>query len=65
MTSLTKNWTPLAITWLVLAIAGLIGTWTFNVLAIVQLRDYIGDAFPTQKCVARFWYRTRNTGHCD
>jgi len=43
MTSLTKNWTPLAITWLVLAIAGLIGTWTFNVLAIVQLRDYIGD----------------------
>lgn len=22
------------------------------------LRDYIGDAFPAQKCVARFWYRT-------
>jgi hypothetical protein len=43
MTSLTKNWTPLAITWLVLAIAGLIGTWTFNVLAIVQLRDFVGD----------------------
>jgi len=43
MTSLTKNWTPLAITWLVLAIAGLIGTWTFNVLAIQQMRDYIGD----------------------
>lgn len=40
---MTKHWTPLAIIWLVLAIAGLIGTWTFNVLAIVQLRDFIGD----------------------
>jgi hypothetical protein len=40
---MTKNWTPLAITWLLLSIAGLIGTWTFNVLAIVQLRDFIGD----------------------
>ena len=40
---MTKNWTPLAITWLVLAIAGLVGTWTFNTLAIIQLRDFIGD----------------------
>ena len=40
---MTKNWTPLAIIWLVLAIAGLIGTWTFNALAIIQLRDFIGD----------------------
>ena len=40
---MTKHWTPLAITWLVLAIVGLIGTWTFNALAIVQLRDFIGD----------------------
>jgi len=38
-----KNWTPLAITWLALAVAGLIGTWTFNALAIVQARDFIGD----------------------
>lgn len=43
MTSLTKNWTPLAITWLVLSIVGLVGTWTFNALAIIQMRDYIGD----------------------
>ncbi len=43
MTSLTKNWTPLAITWLVLSIVGLVGTWTFNTLAIIQMRDYIGD----------------------
>ena len=43
MTGLTKNWTPLAITWLVLSIVGLIGTWTFNALAIVQMRNYLGD----------------------
>ena len=40
---MTKNWTPLAITWLVLAIVGLVGTWTFNTLAVIQLRDFIGD----------------------
>ena len=40
---MTKNWTPLAITWLVLAIVGLIGTWTFNTFAIIQMRDFIGD----------------------
>ncbi len=40
---MTKNWTPLAVTWLVIAIAGLVGTWTFNALAIVQMRDFIGD----------------------
>jgi len=40
---MTKNWTPLAITWLVIAIIGLVGTWTFNALAIVQMRDFIGD----------------------
>jgi len=40
---MTRNWTPLAVTYLVLAIAGLIGTWTFNALAIMQMRDFIGD----------------------
>lgn len=29
--------------YLLLAVAGLIGTWTFNVLAIVQMVDFIGD----------------------
>jgi len=38
-----RNWTPLALTWLAIAIAGLIGTWIFNALAIVQARDFIGD----------------------
>ncbi|TFD26340.1 DUF2834 domain-containing protein [Cryobacterium cryoconiti] len=40
---MTKNWTPLAFVYLALALAGLVGTWTFNVLAIVQLRDFVGD----------------------
>ncbi len=38
-----KHWTPLAVIWLILAVAGLVGTWTFNALAIVQMRDFIGD----------------------
>ena len=40
---MTTHWTPLAITWLVLAILGLIGTWTFNVIAIIGAHDFIGD----------------------
>jgi hypothetical protein len=40
---MTRHWTPLALTWLALAIAGLIGTWTFNVLAILGGNDFIGD----------------------
>jgi hypothetical protein len=41
--SLTRHWTPLAVSYLVLALAGLVGTWTFNVFAIVQLRNFAGD----------------------
>jgi hypothetical protein len=40
---MTRDWTPLAFVYLLLAVAGLIGTWTFNVLAIVQMADFIGD----------------------
>ena len=40
---MTRHWTPLAFVYLGLAIAGLIGTWTFNALAIVQMRDFVGD----------------------
>jgi len=39
----TKNWTPLAIGYLALSLIGLIGTWTFNVLAVQQARDFVGD----------------------
>lgn len=37
------RWTPLAITYLFLSIAGLVGTFAFNAFAIVQARDYFGD----------------------
>ena len=40
---MTRHWTPLALVYLVLAVAGLIGTWTFNVMAITQMTDFIGD----------------------
>lgn len=40
---MTKNWTPLSIAWLVLALLGLVGTWYFNALSIVAMRDFVGD----------------------
>ncbi|WP_045280423.1 DUF2834 domain-containing protein [Microbacterium oxydans] len=40
---MTRHWTPLALVYLVLAVAGLIGTWTFNVMAITQMADFIVD----------------------
>lgn len=40
---MTRDWTPLALIYLLLAAVGLIGTWTFNVLAVVQMADFIGD----------------------
>ncbi|WP_314457763.1 DUF2834 domain-containing protein [uncultured Microbacterium sp.] len=43
MSELRRHWTPTAVVFLVLAVAGLVGTWTFNALAIVQMRDFIGD----------------------
>lgn len=40
---MTRHWTPLALFYLALAVAGLIATWTFNVLAITQMVDFLGD----------------------
>ena len=40
---MTRHWTPLALIWLALALVGLVGTWIFNALAIVQMSDFIGD----------------------
>ena len=40
---MTRDWTPLAFVYLLLAVAGLIGTWWFNALAIVQMADFLGD----------------------
>lgn len=43
MADLTKHWTPLSVAFLVLSLLGLVGTWTFNVLAVVQTVDFLGD----------------------
>lgn len=40
---MTKHWSPLAVVFLVLAVVGLIGTWTYNAIAIIEMRDFIGD----------------------
>lgn len=39
------HWTPLAIVYLVLAVVGLVATWTFNILAIVAGTDFFGEWF--------------------
>ena len=40
---MTKHWTPLALTWLALAIAGLVLSTVFNALSVVQARDFFAD----------------------
>jgi len=49
-----RHWTPLALAYLGLAIVGLIGTWYFNVLAIIQMRDYLGDLTTGGPAVSSF-----------
>lgn len=39
----TRRWTPLGIVYLVLAIIGLVGTWTLNILAIASGSDFAGE----------------------
>jgi hypothetical protein len=39
----TPRWTPLALVYLVLAIVGLVATWTLNILAIVSGSDFVGE----------------------
>jgi len=38
-----KNWNSRSIGYLLLAIAGLVGTWYFNFLAITQSRNFFAD----------------------
>lgn len=39
------RWTPLAITYLVIAVAGLVAAMAFNVLAVVQMQDFLAAWF--------------------
>lgn len=39
------RWSATAVAYLVLAGVGLVGTWTFNVIAIVEKRDFLGEWF--------------------
>ncbi len=43
MGAMTRDWTPLAFVYLAFAVAGLVGTWWFNALAIIQMADFLGD----------------------
>jgi hypothetical protein len=38
-----RGWTPGSLIYLALSIRGLLGTWTFNILAFTQGRDFFGD----------------------
>ena len=40
-----RHWSATSITFLVLAVLGLVGTFAFNALAVVQARDFFGDWF--------------------
>jgi hypothetical protein len=41
--SAAAGWTTLTFVYLALAIVGLIGTWTWNIQAIMQANDFIAD----------------------
>jgi hypothetical protein len=43
--TLTRHWNGRAIVFLVLAIVGLVGTWTYNIIAIIEQNDFLGDWF--------------------
>ncbi len=46
-----SRWTPLALTYLVLSLIGLVGTFVLNAWSVVQMRDYLGDLFTSGPAV--------------
>ena len=51
---MTRHWTPLAVVYLVLAVAGLVVTWTFNAIAIAEGNDFIGDLLSSGSALTAF-----------
>ncbi|WP_136709074.1 DUF2834 domain-containing protein [Agromyces sp. H66] len=49
---MTRHWSPLAVVYLLLAVAGLVGTWWFNIRAIAESRNYLGDLFTSGPAVS-------------
>ncbi len=49
---MTRHWNARAIVFLVLAILGLVGTWTYNIIAIVEQNDFFGDWFGSGPAVS-------------
>lgn len=45
MPFMKPSWTPLSIAYLVLALAGLIGTLALNVWSVILMRNYVADLF--------------------
>ena len=52
MSELRRHWTPTAVAYLILSVAGLVGTWIFNAFAIVQMRDFVGDLMSSGPAVS-------------
>ncbi|WP_431779552.1 DUF2834 domain-containing protein [Microbacterium aurantiacum] len=49
---MTRHLTPLAIAYLVIAVVGLVATWWFNALAIVQMNDFVTDLITSGPAVS-------------
>lgn len=42
---MTRYWNSRAIAFGIIAIIGLVGTWTYNAIAIIERNDFLGDWF--------------------
>ncbi|MFD1713921.1 DUF2834 domain-containing protein [Amnibacterium flavum] len=51
---MTKNWTPLAVIYLVLALIGFAGTWYYNIRTVLDGRDFLGEILSAGPAVGSF-----------
>lgn len=42
---MTRYWNARSVTFAIIALAGLVGTWTYNIIAILERNDFLGDWF--------------------